>query len=436
MSDSIKAKPIGLVDKAALFHLQSKELLRGFSHLDVWIHEHAVAFTIAKMMDLDMLAEVKRVLIEAQQTGMPFGEFKKRLKPYLMSKGWWGEQVVTDPNTLKPQIAQLGSTRRLKTIFNTNMQTAFAAGQWQRIQATKQGLPYLRYNRSSAHQPRDSHRRYYGLVLPVDHYIWQYIFPPNGYGCKCTVSQLTRQQAEREGISPEPEIKWQEVVNKRTGEVVTVPAHITPSFAHNHGNRIQALEKLFGEKHGKNALQEMIKQREAYLGERYEFKHVPLLRFDDEVAAKIDIHSDSFKNLAWDSAKQKSVNHEAIAIVQFGQKYDDIKEVKRITNNSIESSADFMVVYQDGTSQSIDFMFTMDSKDKKSIDKFNEYFQTPKKQWYFKIQNIQKHLSKADIVPLDLRHLNQLNRVKLLEYVLSLPKEQRDRIILIVEESK
>ena len=40
-----------LIDRAALGYLQSKKLLPGFSHYDVWLYEHAVAFTVAKMMD-------------------------------------------------------------------------------------------------------------------------------------------------------------------------------------------------------------------------------------------------------------------------------------------------------------------------------------------------------------------------------------------------
>nr|DAT12016.1 MAG TPA: CdiA-like protein [Caudoviricetes sp.] len=41
-------------------------------------------------------------------------------------------------------------------------------------------------------------------------------------------------------------------------------------------------------------------------------------------------------------------------------------------------------------------------------------------------------MKKADIVPLDLRRLNALNRAKVLGYVLSLPQEQKDRIYIIL----
>ena len=118
-----------LPDRAALGFLQSKKLLPGFSHYDVWMQEHAVAFTVAKMMDADMLADVRQMLADAIEQGTTFNDFKKQLKPYLMAKGWWGEQIMTDPEDDTAKLVQLGSTRRLRTIFHTNLATAHAAGQ-------------------------------------------------------------------------------------------------------------------------------------------------------------------------------------------------------------------------------------------------------------------------------------------------------------------
>ena len=60
--DEIEFNPIGLIDRAALVFLKSKKLLPSFAYEDVWMHEHAVAFTVAKMLDADLLAEVKSAL--------------------------------------------------------------------------------------------------------------------------------------------------------------------------------------------------------------------------------------------------------------------------------------------------------------------------------------------------------------------------------------
>ena len=51
MTKGVKPEFNTLIDRAALDFLKSKKLLPGFSHYDVWLYEHAVAFTVAKMMD-------------------------------------------------------------------------------------------------------------------------------------------------------------------------------------------------------------------------------------------------------------------------------------------------------------------------------------------------------------------------------------------------
>lgn len=231
----------------ALANFDGKSILSRYHYADVIAREHALAFSVAKMLDEDMLSEVQSAITDALTNGTDFRDFEKRLKPYLMSRGWWGEQVMSDPKDGSTQKVQLGSTRRLRTIYHTNLHSSYAAGQWQRIQETKRALPYLQYMPSVAGKKRDEHKPYYNLVRPVDDIIWQRIMPPNGYGCLCWVKQLTRSQARREGISDEMELETVETVNPRTGETSQTPLGIEPSFDHNH-DRNTAMQTLYAEK--------------------------------------------------------------------------------------------------------------------------------------------------------------------------------------------
>jgi len=430
--DGIEYDFAGLVDKAAFGHFKAKKILPGFSHYDVWLYQHSLAFTVAKMMDADMLAEVKDAIEAAQQNGTAFADFKKRLKPYLMAKGWWGEQIMTDPLDGEPKLVRLGSTRRLKTIFDTNMRTAFAAGQWQRIQANKKALPYLRYNKSASGHPRDGHKRYYGLVLPVDHDIWKVIFPPNGYGCKCSVSALTKRQAEEEGIGGEPDVEMVEFTNPRTGKTVLIPNDITPSFAHNHGDRQGAMDALFGDKHGEEALTAMIAGREAWLDKRYSVPSdkVAVLALPDKVSEK------EVRRLTKEHSANNTKDHEARAAAAWQKATGDRLEVFDLAVEKGKGQADYLIV-SDGKPReewvTLDFMFT---ENPDHAELMNRYFAHTADAWKGKVDKIQEHFDKADIVPLDLRHLNAANRHKLLQYVLSLPKEQRDKVRLLVKISE
>ena len=431
--DGIEYNFAGLVDKAAFEHFKAKKILPGFSHYDVWLYQHSLAFTVAKMMDADMLAEVKDAVEAAQRNGTAFADFKKRLKPYLMAKGWWGEQVMTDPLDGEPKLVRLGSTRRLKTIFDTNMRTAFAAGQWQRIQANKKALPYLRYNKSASGHPRDGHKRYYGLILPVEHDIWKVIFPPNGYGCKCSVSALTRRQAEEEGIGGEPDVEMVEFTNPRTGQKVLIPDDITPSFAHNHGDRLGAMDALFGDKHGEAALAEMIAQRETWLDKRYSMPSdaVKVLALPDKVSKK------EVKRLAAKASGGNNISvYEAAAAAAWQQVAGDRLEVFDLGETDGRKPADYLISDPNLPKEKwlrLDFMYVTEPF---KLEKMNYYFQKTEEIWSGQMKTIQEHLQKADIVPLDFSALNPINRHRVLQYVLSLPEEQRNKIRILVKESK
>jgi prophage muMc02, F protein len=238
------------INREALKHLKGKRSHISFAWQDTASYEHAVSFTVAKMMDEDMLGETRAAVTDALANGTDFATFQKRLKPYLMARGWWGQAVMGDPDTGEIQKVQLGSTRRLRTIYHTNLHTAYAAGQWERIQRNKKLFPYLKYIPSDAAEPRESHKPFYGMVLPVDDPFWSTHFPPNGWGCKCNVRALTREQAEKTGISKSPVLKDIEHINTRTGEVEYYPEGVNPSFAHNPGDRLEALLQMAQEKHG------------------------------------------------------------------------------------------------------------------------------------------------------------------------------------------
>lgn len=244
--------PDELTNIEGLASFEGKTLLPRYHYLDVIAREHAVSFTVAKMLDEDMLSEVQAALTDALANSTDFDVFKKRMEPYLVAKGWWGKQLVVDPLTGDARKVQLGSMQRLRTIYHTNLHASYAAGQWQRIQETKRGLPFLQYMPSVSGRPRENHKMYYGIVRPVDDAIWQLIMPPNGYGCLCWVKQLTRSQARKVGISDEVELEMVDVKNPRTGETMRIPAGLDPSFAHNHDRltavRIAQAEKIKADK--------------------------------------------------------------------------------------------------------------------------------------------------------------------------------------------
>ncbi len=126
-------------------YFKGKSLKPSFRFEDVEPEEHAIAFTVAKAMETDVLTTLQDALEKALAEGTTFAEFQKTVKPRLKDLGWWGIRDVVDPVTGKTVKAKLGTPRRLRTIWRSNMRAARAAGQWDRIERTKKALPYLVY---------------------------------------------------------------------------------------------------------------------------------------------------------------------------------------------------------------------------------------------------------------------------------------------------
>ncbi|MGL5164254.1 MAG: phage minor head protein, partial [Plesiomonas shigelloides] len=114
--------------KEALAWFKKKGLKPAFDYRDVWKEEHANAFTVAKMLNADLLVDVRQLVENAIAEGQTFQQFAAVLKPLLVKSGWWGVQLMDDPLTGEAKPVQLGSEGRLKIIYRTNMRTARAAG--------------------------------------------------------------------------------------------------------------------------------------------------------------------------------------------------------------------------------------------------------------------------------------------------------------------
>lgn len=191
MADWDTVTPAGPVPREALKYWESKGLSPSFTYKDVWGEEHARAFAVAGAMRLDLIHDLKTSLAKALEDGQTFREWKRDLVPVLEEHGWLGKDVtVQDPADGRERTIEVGP-RRLALVFETNMRTARAVGQWQRIQRTKDVLPYLQYNLGPSARHRPAHAAVEGVMLPVDDPFWDSHMTPNGYRCKCWVRAMT-----------------------------------------------------------------------------------------------------------------------------------------------------------------------------------------------------------------------------------------------------
>lgn len=216
----------GLEPEQAVAYLKSKGYAITWNWQDMLDQAHDHAFTVAKAMRLDLLSDIRGALETALQDGQTLKQFITAMQPTLESQGWWGKQVIVDSQG-EGELVQLGSPRRLKTIYQTNLQSAYMAGRKATMEETTDTHPYWMYVAILDGKTRPSHRALHGQVFRHDDPIWSAIFPPNGFNCRCRVVALTEAAVKRRGlkiVSSEGRMFTETVetgVDKRTGAIRT-----------------------------------------------------------------------------------------------------------------------------------------------------------------------------------------------------------------------
>ncbi len=182
---------------------ESKGLKTSYNWRDIWQGAQVKAFTVAKAMDLDILQDIKSEVVEAIKKGNTYEEFRKNLEPRLKAKGWWGKQDMVNPNTGEMETVQLGSPWRLKTIYRTNVSVAYSAGRYKKFLENAEDRPFWQYNAVLDKRTRPLHALLDGKVFRYDDPFWQTHFPPNDWGCRCSVTALNKRDIDREGLKVE-----------------------------------------------------------------------------------------------------------------------------------------------------------------------------------------------------------------------------------------
>ena len=239
----------------AIRHFRAKGFHIGHHWLDTDAATHLTGFTVAKAANLDLLRDIRAAVDRALAEGVSYEDFRAELQPLLEKRGWWGRREMRDPRTGETREVQLGSSRRLRTIFRTNLTTAYARGKWERIERTAEDLPFLRYVAVLDERTRPDHSAWHGVILPVTDEWWRTHYPPNGWGCRCVVEQLAADDIERRGYEvlptrPAYEGQTRAWHNERTGEDVRVPVGVDPGWDHNVGRQdsVRAARSVLVEK--------------------------------------------------------------------------------------------------------------------------------------------------------------------------------------------
>lgn len=149
---------------------------------------HDRAFIVAGAQGADLLEDLRGAVDGAIENGTGLEQFRKDFKRIVAGHGWTG---WTGEGT------KGGEAWRTKVIYQTNMATSYAAGRWKQLTNPEllKVFPYWQYHHNdSVMHPRPLHVSWDGLTLPPDHSFWKTHFPPNGWGCMCWVTAVSKEK--------------------------------------------------------------------------------------------------------------------------------------------------------------------------------------------------------------------------------------------------
>lgn len=209
---NIAVEAFTLPPAEAMGYFEEKGLKPTWSWTEQLTLNNNAVFTVAKAVKMDVLQDIRNEVSRAISDGQTFAEFRKNLEPRLRAKGWWGKGKDSAGRTV-----QLGSPHRLKTIYNTNTQSAINTGRWLRQQDNKDEFPYLKYVAILDQSTRPAHRALDGIVRHIDSQFYKKYYPPLGYNCRCVAVAISNEEAKRFPHKRKPNIEPDKGFDKPPG---------------------------------------------------------------------------------------------------------------------------------------------------------------------------------------------------------------------------
>lgn len=200
MPDKIDlAYALTLPPEKAIEYFRQKGYAITWSWRELWQEAHAKAFTVAGVMKMDVLQDIREAVDQALARGETYADFEKALVPVLQRKGWWGRGAQIDRET--GEMSGKGLTPwRLATIYQANLQTAYMAGRYKAQMENVADRPYWQYTAVMDRRTRPSHAAMNGLVFRADDPFWLSFYPPNGFNCRCRVRALDGDNLATRGL--------------------------------------------------------------------------------------------------------------------------------------------------------------------------------------------------------------------------------------------
>lgn len=194
---------------------------------------------------------------------------------------------------------------QLQTNLRTATNSAYQAAQWQRLQGVKDIYPAYRYKTRNDDRVRDEHALLHDIVARASDPIWQTIWPPNGWNCRCYIEPLSEEELAT--IAPEMVVNLTDTERR---ESLVKSAKIDPDFMRNSGKS----ESIWG-KWLKTKLEGKV-YREITERMKIVVKQMPK---PEEVIIQLERNASPFRSLEYSPANVESEFPEYKVVTPLGE---------------------------------------------------------------------------------------------------------------------
>ena len=142
-----------------------------------------LAFTLAGTADTRLIEKVRNELADVAQRGGTLQDFETAVQQLTTAAGAANLNAFT-----------------LDTAFQTSMAKAHALGRYEQLsdEDTKAVVPFWQYMTVGDDRVRPEHNVLDGFQAGADDPVWNKIYPPNGFNCRCIVIGLLPSEARED----------------------------------------------------------------------------------------------------------------------------------------------------------------------------------------------------------------------------------------------
>lgn len=192
---------------------------------DIMGQAHDHAFVIAGATKAELLEDFRSAIDNAISTGKTLKEFQDDFGNIVAKHGWSYKGT---------------SGWRSRVIYETNLRQSYNAGREAQMAdpELRRRKPFAMYLHSGKENYRPLHKSWNRLVLPHDDPWWDSHTPQCGWGCGCSKVAVGPDELEllgKNGPDSAPNDGTYEYLDKRSGEIISIPNGIDPGFQYRPG---------------------------------------------------------------------------------------------------------------------------------------------------------------------------------------------------------